>query len=146
MRTKYNVSKDTPSRTHNGIVFDSAIEMKYYRDIVLPQTENGEIAKYELQRKYILQPKFIHNNKTVQPIVYVADFFIRYKDGKEIVVDIKGCADSIAKLKRKMFRYQYPETDYRWLCYSAIVGGWCDYEYVELQRKERKRNKTKNGG
>ena len=122
------------------------MEMKYYRDIVLPQVESGEITEYELQRKYTLQPKFVRDNKTVQPIVYVADFFIRYKDGGEVVIDIKGCADSMAKLKRKMFWYLYPDIDYRWLCLSAVDGGWRDYTHVEKQRKERRRNKIKNGG
>ena len=35
--------------------------MKYYRDVVLPMLENGEIISYELQKPYELQPKFISN-------------------------------------------------------------------------------------
>jgi hypothetical protein len=115
--------------------------MKYFRDVILPQIESGDITGYELQKPYILQPKFIRESKTVQPIVYVADFLIRYKDGSEALIDIKGCPDSTAKLKRKMFWYQFPNIDYRWLCLSQIDGGWRDYDFVEKQRKERKRNK-----
>lgn len=143
--SKFNVSKDKEKRTYNNIVFDSVLEMKYYRDIVLPKVESGDIVYYELQKPYELQPKFIHDNKTVQPIKYVADFFIRFLDGHEEVIDTKGMPDSVALLKRKMFWYHFPSTNYRWVCFSKIDGGWCDYEYVKKQRSERKRNKVKKG-
>ena len=53
-RTKYNVGKKTYDRTYDGIVFDSAIEMKYYRDVILPAVKSGDIVHYEMQKKYIL--------------------------------------------------------------------------------------------
>lgn len=140
-RTKFNVEKDKEKRTHNGITFDSVMEMRYYRDVVLPQVESGEIAAYELQKPYILQPKFTHDEKPVREIQYVADFYIEYSDGHKMVVDTKGCPDSVAKIKRKMFWYCYPELDYRWICYSLKDGGWCDYEVVCKARKERKKAK-----
>lgn len=123
------------------------MEMKYYRDVVLPQVRSGNIINYELQKKYVLQPKFQIGNKIVQPIVYVADFFIEYKDGSVEVIDTKGCPDSVAKIKRKMFWYQYPDITYKWICYSKIDGteengGWCDYQYVQEQRKKRKKEKS----
>ena len=104
------------------------------------------ITRVELQKKYILQPKFHNGKKTVQPIVYVADFFIEYSDGTVEVIDTKGCPDSVAKIKRKMFWYLYPDITYKWICYSKIDGteengGWCDYEYVQEQRKKRKKEK-----
>ena len=102
--------------------------MKYYRDVLCPKVESGDVARYELQKPYELQPKFIHDGKNVQPIKYVADFFIVYKDGHEEVIDTKGCPDSVALIKRKLFWYHYPEVDYKWICYSKIDGGWCDYK------------------
>lgn len=75
-RTKFNVDKDTEKRTFDGIVFDSQMEMRFYRDVVLPQSRSGVIKSFELQKKYILQPKFHNGKKTVQPIVYVADFLL----------------------------------------------------------------------
>lgn len=145
-RTKFNVGKDVEKRTYNGIIFDSKMEMRYYRDVVLPQVRSGNIKSYELQKKYILQPKFIHDGKTIQPVIYVADFFIEYKDGTIEVIDTKGCPDSVAKIKRKMFWYLYPDITYKWICYSKIDGneengGWCDFEYVQEQRKKRKKEK-----
>lgn len=140
-RSKYNVDSDAQKRTYNGIVFDSVLEMKYYRDVLCPLEKSGDIVSCELQKTYELQPKFSHDNKTVQPIKYVADFYVVYKDGHEEVVDTKGCPDSVALLKRKMFWFHYPNLLYRWVCYSKIDGGWCDYETVKKRRAERKRNK-----
>ena len=79
-RSKYNVDPDKAKRTYDGIVFASVMEMKYYRDVVLPLARSGEIAHYELQKEYVLQPKYIHDGKTVRPITYVADFYIDYSD------------------------------------------------------------------
>jgi len=140
-QSKFNVSSDTSKRTHNNICFDSILEMKYYRDVILPKVESGDIVYYELQKPYELQQKFTHDDKTVQPIKYVADFFIVFRDGHEEVIDTKGCPDSVAILKRKMFWYHFPNINYKWVCFSKIDGGWCDYEYVKKQRAQRKRNK-----
>lgn len=143
-RTKFNVDKDTEKRTCNGIVFDSVLEMKYYRDVVLPKKESGEIIYYELQKKYILQDGFEHDGKKVLPIIYVADFYIKYSDKHIEVIDIKGCPDTTAKIKRKMFWYKYPNIDYRWITYVKKFGGWGDYDYYNKLRRETKRKNKKN--
>ena len=57
-RSKYNVSRDKSKRTYDGIVFDSELEMKYYKDVVLPGVASGEIVDYQLQKPYELQPKY----------------------------------------------------------------------------------------
>ena len=140
-RTKFNVSKDTSKRTYDGIIFDSELEMKYYRDVLLPLVQSGEIVKYELQKPYELQPKFKHNGKTVQPIKYVADFFIVYKDGHEEIIDTKGQPDNIAILKKKMMWYKYPDIDYKWVTFVKKFGGWIEYdEYKRLKREEKRKN------
>lgn len=140
-RNKFNVDKNTAKRTYNGITFDSELEMKYYRDVVLPGMESGHIKYYELQKPYELQPKFVHDDRTVQSIKYVADFYIEYADGRIEVIDTKGIPDSTAIIKRKMFWYVYPDIRYIWITYSKIDGGWCSYEYVKQQRNLRKKNK-----
>lgn len=118
------------------------MEMKYYRDVLCPMVESGDVVYYELQKPYELQPKFIHDGRPVQPIKYIADFYIVYKDGYEEVIDTKGYADSTATLKRKLFWYVYPDICYKWVCYSKQDGGWCDYNYVKKMRSERKRVKS----
>lgn len=143
-RSKFNVDKDKAKRTCNGIVFDSELEMKYYRDVVLPGVESGRIKYYELQKPYELQPKFVHDGKIVQPIKYVADFYIEYADGSSEVIDTKGIPDSTAIVKRKMFWYVYPDIKYIWVTWSKIDGGWCSYEYVKQQRNLRRKNKKEH--
>lgn len=148
-RSKFNVDKNTAKRTYNGITFDSELEMKYYRDVVLPGMESGHIKYYELQKPYELQPKFVHDGKIVQPIKYIADFYIEYADGRVEVIDTKGIPNSTAVVKHKMFWYVYPDIRYIWVTYSKIDGGWCSYEYVKQQRnlrKKNKRNKENNHG
>ncbi len=140
-RSKFNVDENKDSRTYDGIVFDSALEMRYYRDVVLPGVESGEISNYELQKKYELQPKFRHDGKLIRAIVYVADFYIEYSDGRAEVIDTKGFPDSMAKLKRKMFLFKFPGVDYRWMSYVKKYGGWIDYESLEALKKEAKKNK-----
>lgn len=137
-RTKFNVDKNTEKRTYNGIVFDSILEMKYYRDVLLPKVESGEVTNYVLQKPYELQPKFVHNGKAIRPIQYVADFYIIYKDGREEVIDTKGYGDQVAILKRKIFWYHYPDVDYKWVTYVKKYGGWIDYEeYKKLKKIDK---------
>lgn len=140
-RSKYNVSKNKLSRTYNGIVFDSELEMRYYRDVVLPKYEDGEITSFELQKEYILQEKFKHNGKTILPIKYIVDFYLVYKDGHVELIDTKGMSTPEALLKRKIFWYNFPAMDYKWICYSKIDGGWCDYDYVKKKRTLRRKQK-----
>ena len=140
-RTKYNVGRDDEDmlkRTCDGILFDSVLEMRFYREVVKPGVERGEIKHYELQKPYELQEKFQRNGKTIRAITYVADFYIEYSDGRTKVVDTKGCPDTLAKVKRKLFWYKFPETDYVWITYSKKYGGWLEYDEVKNLRHAEK--------
>lgn len=118
--------------------------MKYYRDVVCPLMESGEIVICELQKPYELQSEFTRDGYKIKPITYVADFYLMYKDGSEIVVDVKGCPDSVAKLKRKLFWFRYPELKYIWVTCVKKYGGWIDYdEYKRLKRVEKIKNERK---
>ncbi len=141
-RSKFNVGKDKTDRTYDGIVFDSSVEMRYYRDVVLPKIEDGTIVKCDRQKRYILQPSFLHEGKKIQPIEYKADFYLVYADGREQVIDIKGCPDAVAILKRKLFWYVHPNVEYIWIGYSQIDGGFVSYETIKAGRKERKKLKN----
>lgn len=103
--------------------------------------ESGEIIYYELQKKYILQDGFEHDGKRVLPITYIADFYIEYSDGRIEVIDIKGCPDTTAKIKRKLFWYKYPDINYQWITYVKKFGGWgCYDEFNRLRREAKRRN------
>lgn len=132
LRNKYKVSAKE-DRTYDGIVFDSKAEMKYYRDVVLPGVASGEIADFELQKPYELQPGFKRDGKTVRAITYVCDFYLVYADGRTEVVDIKGMATPEAMLKRKLFMYKYPEENLLWLVEHK--AGWMRYEDCKKRKK-----------
>lgn len=70
----------------------------------------------------------------------MADFYVKLYNGKEFVLDTKGMPDSVAKIKRKLFWHNYPLIDYYWVAYSKIDGGWLDYEFIQKQRRIRKRH------
>ena len=116
VQSKFNVNKDKEKRTYHGITFDSRMEMKYYCAVVCPKVES------------------------ILPITYVADFYIEYADGHSEVIDVKGCPDIVATIKRKMFWYRYPLIEYNWVTYVKKYGGWLDYDKVKRLRKEEKRN------
>ena len=143
-KSKYNVdqtAKGKQNRTYDGIIFDSELEMKYYRDVICVGIENGTIKNCQRQVKYELQPKFKYNDKNILAINYVADFVVTYADDSVIVWDTKGLADATAKLKKKMFHYRYPEVDYRWIGHSGIDGGWLEYDLIEKARSKRRKEK-----
>lgn len=144
-RTKFNVDKEANARTYDGIVFDSQLEMRYYSEVVLPGVKNGQINRFELQKKYELLPSFTYRGKPVLPITYAADFYIEYSDGHIEVIDTKGMPDSVAKIKRKLFWFHYPDIEYRWLAYSKKWGGWLDYDTIQKLRRAEKRSKNKKG-
>jgi hypothetical protein len=136
--SKYNVSKDKNKRTYDGIIFDSTLEMKYYRDVVIPALATGAIQAVSRQLPYILQPSFKRNGKAVRAINYVADFVVTDADNNITIIDIKGMSTSEAKLKRKMFYYVYPDLDYKWIAYSKKYGGWIDYDELQTLKRRNK--------
>jgi hypothetical protein len=145
-KSKFNIDHSKTgkrNRTLGGITFDSELELKYYRDVILIGLANGSITDCQLQVKYELQPKFKYQGESIQAINYVADFVVTYKDGSVVVYDTKGLPDATAKLKKKLFHYKYPDIDYKWIGYSGIDGGWCEYADIQKARAKRKKLKTK---
>jgi hypothetical protein len=135
---KYNVSSKA-NRTFEDIVFDSQLEMKYYRDVIVPALATGTIQVVSRQVPFILQPSFKRHGKTVRAIKYVADFVVTDADDNITVIDVKGLATAEAKLKRKMFHYVYPDLNYKWIAYSKKYGGWLDYDELQtLKRRDKK--------
>lgn len=128
-------------RTYKDVIYDSELELKYFKEVIETGLKDGTIKEYKRQIKYELQPKCKYQGENQLAINYVADFVITYVDGSIVVWDVKGQADATAKLKKKMFHYRYPEIDYRWVGKSDIDGGWLEYEIIEKARAKRKKEK-----
>ena len=92
----------------DGIVFDSIKEKNYYCELIILRMA-GEVIDFERQVTFELQPKFKHADKTERAIKYIADFVVKYKDGRTVVVDTKGFKTKDYLLKRKMLLYKYPD-------------------------------------
>lgn len=120
MSNKFNAKKIE----FNSIKFDSKKECERYKLLKILESK-GEITNLELQKKFILIPKQVLEyeetlksgkvkTKTMtleREVSYIADFYYKDKEGKEIVEDVKGCkfgaAYNVFVLKRKMMLYFY---------------------------------------
>ena len=83
------------------IKFESKLEARFYEYL---QREWWNIL--ELQPKYLLQDKFIHNWKSIRKIEYIADFKIE-KDWDIFILDAKWMQTPVFKMKYKMWLKKY---------------------------------------
>ena len=86
------------------------------------------------------------NRKTtgerIRKIEYIADFWLKFKDGHVEVKDIKGSGymvDAVAKIKRKLMYYYFPDLDFQWVCYCR--GSWVDWDWFMKQKRKCKKEK-----
>jgi hypothetical protein len=142
-RTKYNVEKETAKRTYKGVVYDSAMEMRYFIEVVEPLMVQGIVVKSERQVRYTLMESFRRNGKFIKPIEYIADYVLTYANGIQEIIDVKGKPDAVAKLKRKLFWNIYPDIEYRWMTYNKSYGGWVDYDELQILKRAAKKAKGK---
>jgi hypothetical protein len=143
-RSKMNVdtsNKGKVRRTVDGIVFDSELEAKYYREVIRVGMKDGTIFSIQTHPKYRLQDGYEKYGRKHQAVYYEADFEIVYASKDVEIVDVKGMPTETALLKRKWFDKKYPDI-LRWICYSKQDGGWIDYDELIKRRKERKKGKV----
>ena len=107
---KYNARKVTI----DGNKFDSAAEARTYAELQLRQ-ERGEISDLELHPRFELLPAFTDcNGDKVRAAKYTADFAYTSRDGKRVIVDVKGgkaTQTQAFNLRWKMLRYKYRDSD-----------------------------------
>ncbi|QFG05889.1 holliday junction resolvase [Bacillus phage 056SW001B] len=123
----------------DGIVFDSAMEAKYY-EYLKEEHKHGRVAFFDLQPRYTLQPSFKKRGKLFRAIDYKADFEVHYPNGDYVTVDVKGFETADFKIKRKLFEKAYPQ-ELKLITYSKIDGGWIEIDDLKKARKERKKAK-----
>jgi hypothetical protein len=132
----------------NNTVFNSRLSMKYYQDIIYPEVLSNKIEYVDNNKKFILQPSYKFHKETIPEIVYTPDFYIKYKNGKEEIIDVNDKFEIMGDgdyLKKIMFNYLYPNFMYIHLTYSSLDGGWNDYTYVKKQIKKRNKIRKLNG-
>ena len=117
---------------YKGITFDSKAEFEFY--LYLQSEGHKDIV---LQPKFELQPKFRDNTGTLnRAITYTADFQIN-----NIVYDVKGMETDVFKIKKKLFKYKFPELELKLVVKAPKYYGKPFVEIEELKkiRKERKK-------
>jgi hypothetical protein len=146
-RSKYGVDqtkKGIAKRTYNGVTYDSQAELQFLQEWIEPKIGSGEIVRWERQIKFTLQEGFVYKGKKILPITYIADYVVYWFDNTRTIIDVKGMPDSVAKIKKKLFQYRYPNEDYIWMCRSVKYGNgtnWLLYEDLEKKRKSDKKIK-----
>lgn len=104
-RSKYNAKKVVI----DNIKFDSKAEAAYYQQLKLLKM-SGEVVSFDLQPEFILQDSFRKNGKLYRAIKYKADFLVRYSDGHEELIDIKGMLTKEFRIKQKLFELRYMQS------------------------------------
>ena len=103
MKTKYRSKKTTL----DGIQFDSKKEAQRYAELLLLQ-KGGIISDLKLQVKFEIIPK----QKDERAAHYIADF-VYQENGKTVAEDTKGYKTKEYILKRKLFKYNYPDINFK---------------------------------
>lgn len=104
-RSKYNAKKVVI----DNIKFDSKAEAAYYQQLKLLKM-SGEVVSFDLQPEFVLQESFRKNGKLYRAIKYKADFLVRYSDGHEELIDIKGMLTKEFRIKQKLFELRYMQS------------------------------------
>lgn len=105
IRNKYNNQKTI----YNGIRYDSKREAEKAQELDMLK-QSGEVIDWTAHPRYLLIPRYINRDgKIVRPTHYIPDFWVKYRDGGEVVIDIKGFQTPEFKLKMKMFNYRYKD-------------------------------------
>lgn len=127
-------------KEYDWFMFDSMVECDYYK-FLKEKEELWLVKNIIVQPKYLLQEKFIKNNKKNRAIWYIADFEVIYKKWNIIVVDIKWMATTEAKIKRKLFDYKFPDKELQWI----VRYGWEFVQYDDNEKRKQKNKKEKKG-
>ncbi len=101
-KNKYSAKKTT----YNGRLYDSKLEASVARDIDI-------LIKAKVIRNVVPQVDFILYGKGGTKIcVHKVDFMVEYTDGKVAVIEAKGVATALFRLKHKLFLDNHPDIDY----------------------------------
>jgi hypothetical protein len=125
------------------MIFDSALESRYYSEVLLPMINERQIT-VEFQPKFTILEKTEKEGIKHMAVTYTPDFKITYFSGKTIYVDVKGMLDQVFPIKRKMFDAAFPDLPPLVVMkYAKKYGGWITIEeYDKAKREEKKQAKA----
>ncbi len=105
---KYNAVKTEI----DGIKFDSKAEANYYSELLILK-KAGVVKSFIMQKDFTLQEAFTRENgERIKATRYRADFVVKYADGHEEVVDVKGMKTRVYINKKKRLLEKYPDINF----------------------------------
>ena len=125
---KYNNKKCSYVFQHEQYDFDSKAEMNYFIKLS-KKLQHFEIEKLKLQPNFLLQDGFTikcdgvkSGKRKMSKISYTPDFEY-FEDGKHIVVEVKGVADTSFRMRLRLFlaRMEYYGIDEYHLVYKDNI-------------------------
>ena len=139
-----STAKKTVSK--HGCVWDSKDELLYY-EYLLDLQAQGIVSEIQRQVRIELIPALTTFDGLKQrPICYVADFWVQYASGYQVYVEVKGFANVLDLIKRKLYNYwsskQEKQIPLEWVSYSKKYGdesGFINYDVLMKKRKENKK-------
>lgn len=111
--TGYVYNKFNAAKTeYNGRKYDSKREAAKAEELDMFKMA-GQIVSWEPQVDFTVFPKWRdkRTGKIHRAIKYRADFFVKWADGTEEVIDIKGFVTPVFKIKWKMLEYKLRDRD-----------------------------------
>ena len=135
------MAKRSTKVTYDKITFDSKLEGEYYLKLKEAK-KKCQIKDFKLQVPYTLIDSFKNfEDMKIRKVEHIIDFLVTLNTGEKVLIDTKGQPENDAKLKKKMFMYQY-DIPYYWITKLPIYLGefWarvdvgCDFRQ-KLTRK-----------
>lgn len=103
--TTMTYSKYGNKRTeYKGVLYDSKREADHAR---LLDTLRSAVNPKDRVVEWRRQIPFAASINGKKCFTYIADFFVRYADGREEVIDVKGMRTDVYKLKKKVIEALY---------------------------------------
>lgn len=91
----------------DGMRFDSKAEARRWCELKMLE-KAGEISDLRRQVPFELIPaQTTPTGDKIRPMVYVADFTFKDKEGRLIVEDPKGCSTDVWRLKQKLMLWRH---------------------------------------
>lgn len=94
-KSKYGNTKTI----YKGEKYDSKKEADYARDLDTARSANSprfRVVKVERQIPFRI------NVEGIKICTYIADFVVKYQDGHEEIIDVKGFRTEVYKIKKKL--------------------------------------------
>jgi len=131
-KNKYRNKKCKMIFENQSYTFDSKMEMTFFSKLG-HRLKRFEIEKLKLQPQFLLHERFtINTDRTktgksnIQAMIYTPDFSY-IENGKVIVVEVKGVADTAFNIRKRIFLAQLEEhgvDEYHLVFKNEIIKYW----------------------